>query len=93
MKINLFYLFAIMVLFIFPDLAVASSQVFSTVTTKATELQNGLKNIGVVIISITLMVVAIMLIMGRFSLGLIMKILGGGVLFSSASVIASWMVS
>ncbi|TLS71050.1 TrbC/VirB2 family protein [Aliarcobacter thereius] len=93
MRTNLFYLLSIVILLLFPDLAEASSQVFSNVNTKATELQNGLKTLGVVIISITLMIVAIMFIMGRFSLGLILKILGGGILFSSAPVIASWMVS
>lgn len=93
MKTNIICFLALTILFLFPDELLASSAVFSTVTSKATELQNGLKSIGVVIISITLMVVAIMFMMGRFSLGLILKILGGGVLFSSASVLASWMVN
>ncbi|AXX85114.1 TrbC/VirB2 family protein [Aliarcobacter skirrowii] len=87
-----FFIFAFLFLYIAPDLY-ANSALFSSVNSKATELQNGLNTLGIVIITIVVMIASIGAIMGTFSKFTALKIIAGGIVFGAAPALANWLLS
>jgi cell division protein FtsX len=84
---------AILLLALSTALFADASSLFTSATTKVNSFNDGLKVIGVAILTLSIMIAAIGAAMGWFSKVAALRIFAGGLVFGMAATLAAWLIN